>query len=253
MLPPGGCCALFQAVLLRGRGHGDSVGRAQAVAHQPVSVAIEADEREFQLYQGGVFDAPCGTALDHGVLAVGYGVDNGTRYWIVKNSWGDAWGDRGYIRLVRGIANSAGQCGIAMQASYPIKKTPNPPPTPPTPEPPTPPPGPAPAVCDSTTSCPPGATCCCLREFFGYCFTWACCPLVEATCCDDHEHCCPSSLPVCDTIAGRCLADKGVWEGSQPWAQKFPATRGWSRAGVLPAAQDASLSSAAEGAAAEIA
>ena len=93
--------------------------RAQAVAHQPVSVAIEADEREFQLYQGGVFDAPCGTALDHGVLAVGYGVDNGTRYWIVKNSWGDAWGDAGYIRLVRGIANSAGQCGIAMQARVP--------------------------------------------------------------------------------------------------------------------------------------
>ena len=83
-----------------------------------MSVAIEADEREFQLYQGGVFDAPCGTALDHGVLAVGYGVDNGTRYWIVKNSWGDAWGDRGYIRLVRGIDNSAGQCGIAMQARH---------------------------------------------------------------------------------------------------------------------------------------
>jgi hypothetical protein len=88
----------------------------QAVANQPVAVAIEADEREFQLYQGGVFDAPCGTALDHGVLAVGYGADNGSDYWIVKNSWGDAWGDRGYIRLARGIANSAGQCGIAMQA-----------------------------------------------------------------------------------------------------------------------------------------
>jgi len=40
------------------------------VANQPVSVAIEADERNFQLYAGGVFDAPCGTALDHGVLVV---------------------------------------------------------------------------------------------------------------------------------------------------------------------------------------
>ena len=45
--------------------------RAQAAANQPVSVAIEADQREFQLYVGGVFDAPCGTALDHGVLVVG--------------------------------------------------------------------------------------------------------------------------------------------------------------------------------------
>ena len=58
---------------------------AQAVANQPVSVAIEADQRAFQLYAGGVFDADCGTALNHGVLAVGYGTaNNGTHdlpYW----------------------------------------------------------------------------------------------------------------------------------------------------------------------------
>lgn len=94
--------------------------RTQAAANQPVSVAIEADQREFQLYAGGVFDAPCGTALDHGVLVVGYGSENGTDYWIVKNSWGDFWGDNGYIRLARGIANSAGQCGIAMQVRDPL-------------------------------------------------------------------------------------------------------------------------------------
>ena len=65
----------------------------QAVANQPVSVAIEADQREFQLYAGGIFDAPCGTQLDHGVLLVGYGTDTGknstnsTDYWVMKNSW----------------------------------------------------------------------------------------------------------------------------------------------------------------------
>ncbi len=74
----------------------------QAAANQPVSVAIEADQREFQLYQGGVFDAPCGTALDHGVLLTGFGTDeDGQDYWIVKNSWGPLWGDQGFIKLAR--------------------------------------------------------------------------------------------------------------------------------------------------------
>ena len=64
---------------------------SQAVANQPVSVAIEADERDFQLYAGGVFDSPCGTALDHGVLVVGYGHEkdsNGTTkpYWKVPRT-----------------------------------------------------------------------------------------------------------------------------------------------------------------------
>ena len=56
-----------------------------------------------------------------------------------------------------------------------------------------------------------GATCCCLRDFFGYCFTWACCPLPKATCCDDQTHCCPAELPVCDTSAGRCLKVRAAY------------------------------------------
>jgi cathepsin L len=91
-----------------------------AVAQQPVSVAIEADQSGFQFYSSGVFDGTCGTNLDHGVLAVGYGAENGKDYWLVKNSWGASWGDAGYIKLVRSDAAGAGQCGIAMDPSYPV-------------------------------------------------------------------------------------------------------------------------------------
>jgi len=210
----------------------DEAALLKAVANQPVSVAIEADQRAFQLYVGGVFDdEACGTALNHGVLAVGYGVHaNGTHevpYWLIKNSWGPEWGDGGYIRLRRGVAAQEGQCGVAMQASYPIKKGPNPPEPPPAPPAPPPaPPGPQPVDCDETVQCPPDSTCCCMRDFFGFCFTWACCPMPEATCCDDHEHCCPSDLPVCDVDQGTCSAGEGGVGGlTVPMRRKVPAER----------------------------
>ena len=92
-----------------------------AIAQQPVSVAVEADQSVFQFYSGGVMDSACGPQLDHGVLAVGYGTEGGKDYYKVKNSWGATWGDKGYILLARGAKfNPSGQCGIQMAASYPI-------------------------------------------------------------------------------------------------------------------------------------
>merc|ERR1711907_600014 len=119
-----------------------------AVAQQPVSVAIEADQSGFQFYKSGVFSGKCGTKLDHGVLTVGYGTQDGKAYWKVKNSWGTSWGQKGYILMARNISNKHGQCGIAMQPSYPEMShapapTPTPTPTPPPTPTPTPPPGPS--------------------------------------------------------------------------------------------------------------
>ncbi|CAL9110768.1 unnamed protein product [Musa textilis] len=94
----------------------------KALAHQPVSVAVEALGRDFQFYRGGIFDGPCGTQLDHGVAAVGYGTSKGQDYITVKNSWGPGWGEKGYIRMKRDTGKREGQCGIYKMASYPTKK-----------------------------------------------------------------------------------------------------------------------------------
>jgi C1A family cysteine protease len=100
----------------------DQLSLKSAVSRQPVSVAIEADTFYFQSYSSGVLTSDkCGTKLDHGVLVVGYGTENGNDYWLVKNSWGTSWGDKGYIKIGRSDStNDPGICGIAMQPSYPV-------------------------------------------------------------------------------------------------------------------------------------
>ncbi|KAK1698115.1 hypothetical protein QYE76_014812 [Lolium multiflorum] len=171
----------------------------QAVAQQPISVGICGSAQAFQLYSQGIFDGPCPTSLDHAVLIVGYGSEGGKDYWIVKNSWGERWGMKGYMYMHRNTGTSSGMCGINMMASYPTKTSPNPPPSP----------GPGPTKCSVFTSCPEGSTCCCSWRALGLCLSWGCCELENAVCCSDNRSCCPADYPICDTAGGRCLKGNG--------------------------------------------
>jgi len=99
---------------------GDEDAFTSAIANiGPISVGIDASHPSFQAYTGGVYYEPAcsSTQRDHSVLTVGYGAtDDGTQYYIVKNSWGPGWGEQGYIRMAR---NRDDNCGIASDGSYP--------------------------------------------------------------------------------------------------------------------------------------
>jgi len=82
-----------------------------------VSIAYNAGTNEHSNYKDGVLDvAGCGNRPTHAVLVIGYGTENGKDYWLIKNSWGDWWGDKGYFKMARG----KNMCGIADWASYPV-------------------------------------------------------------------------------------------------------------------------------------
>lgn len=97
-----------------------------AVAEGPVSIALDGAGLPFQFYFGGIIRHLCGTSLDHGVLIVGYGSEASTLFgqtdfWIVKNSWGASWGEKGYLRIENNNKDGdAGVCGLNQQPSYPI-------------------------------------------------------------------------------------------------------------------------------------
>ncbi|XP_064201479.1 cathepsin K-like [Anguilla rostrata] len=98
----------------------ERVLQAVVAVHGPVSVGIQARSPSFIFYKSGVYyDPKCsGEYLNHAVLVVGYGVTpTCKKFWIVKNSWGQTWGDGGYILMAR---NSRNLCGIANLASIPI-------------------------------------------------------------------------------------------------------------------------------------
>ncbi|KAI3861622.1 hypothetical protein MKW98_000574 [Papaver atlanticum] len=168
----------------------------KAVVTQPVSVGICGSDSAFQLYSKGIFSGPCSTSLDHAVLIVGYGSENGVDYWILKNSWGTSWGINGYMHMLRNGPSKEGVCGINKLASYPTKTSANPP-TPPKP--------PGPTKCSLFTKCAAGETCCCGHTFLGVCLSWKCCPLEGAVCCKDGKHCCPQDYPICKTETNQCF------------------------------------------------
>merc|ERR1712002_222274 len=97
----------------------DEQNLKDAVANEaPVAIAIDASPLHFQFYRSGIIDDPsCGTdypSINHAVLAVGYDTNSlGQKYWIVKNSWGQSWGNGGYFELAREKGN---MCGVATDA-----------------------------------------------------------------------------------------------------------------------------------------
>jgi hypothetical protein len=102
---------------------GDTKALMEAVAQQPVSTAVQAGQSAFQMYKEGVLTSDCTANVDHAVLIVGYGTDNGVDYWKIKNSWGANWGEEGFIRLARGVAGD-GECGVKVMPSYPVMRAP---------------------------------------------------------------------------------------------------------------------------------
>ena len=90
-----------------------------AVEIQPTCVAVDAEGAAFQSYNSGILNSTsCGNNLDHAVTAVGYGVEGGVKYLIVRNSWTASWGEHGYIRMSMEVTGD-GVCGVLDDASRP--------------------------------------------------------------------------------------------------------------------------------------
>lgn len=79
-----------------------------------------ATSSDFLYYKKGILSSEkCGTDLNHGVLAVGYGTEDGQDYFIIKNSWGTWWGEQGYIRIADN-GDGLGMCGMFQDSSIPV-------------------------------------------------------------------------------------------------------------------------------------
>lgn len=87
-----------------------------AASSHVISVGIHVNNK-FQVYSKGVYvDASCNQGANHAVTVVGYGTEGGRKFWIVRNSWGASWGDKGYIKMDR---NKQNMCQISTYSHYP--------------------------------------------------------------------------------------------------------------------------------------
>ncbi|KAB1210229.1 Cysteine proteinase RD21a [Morella rubra] len=160
-----------------------------ATVQQPISVGIDGSAIDFQLYTSGIYDGDCSDDpddIDHAVLIMGYGSEDGEDYWIVKNSWGFLPNQR----VVCTISN------CAATTTTPVTLPP-------------PPPSPSPSECGDFSYCPSDETCCCIYDFYDFCLIYGCCPYENAVCCTGTEYCCPSNYPICDVEEGLCLKNYG--------------------------------------------
>lgn len=93
-----------------------------AVDIKPNAVSVHASSATFQSYQSGVVTGTsCGTSTNHAIVIVGYVTSTSPNYYIVRNSWGPDWGEKGYINI--GMANGAGVCGINQRVGFPYTKS----------------------------------------------------------------------------------------------------------------------------------
>jgi hypothetical protein len=160
----------------------------------PFAIAVDAGSPLWYHYEGGIVKSCCKRALEHAPTVVGWGVDAGEPYWIVRNSWGPTWGEEGYIRLELGTD----QCGITQYPSMPCvckgcstQTCAKPAPWPPNPTP-IPPPPPPPS--------PPATAQKCNAVGKSVAYT---CSMSDPLCCSAQDntsgttHCCPGASPVC--------------------------------------------------------